>query len=213
MKRRKNETVKENNNVMQTPNTKRSRSQLYDENINPNLQNQQDRSDVQVKGIFNRLRSGIGNIPAQQCDSEALQTVTGPSSSAAIQKETQGFASTVTYNTSVRSAKKTARTQRRPFQDVQNIINTSQLHSEVHQTPLNPHKPPEKKGKKWSPPSVNSKQAAKGIILTNSRINLRFPKSLAKEKKTSDKSYDTTIEEDSDEILNSKEETYINMSK
>ncbi|EFH67198.1 predicted protein [Arabidopsis lyrata subsp. lyrata] len=194
MKRRKNETVKENNNVMQTPNTKRSRSQLHDENINPNLQNQQDRSDV-------------------QCDSEALQTVTGPSSSAAIQKETQGFASTVTYNTSVRSAKKTARTQRRPFQDVQNIINTSQLHSEVHQTPLNPHKPPEKKGKKWSPPSVNSKQAAKGIILTNSRINLRFPKSLAKEKKTSHKSYDTTIEEDSDEILNSKEETYINMSK
>ncbi|EFH62107.1 predicted protein [Arabidopsis lyrata subsp. lyrata] len=182
MKRRKNETVKENNNVMQTPNTKRSRSQLHDQNINPNLHNQQDRSDVQVKGIFNRLRSGIGNIPAQQCDSEALQTVTGPSSSAAIQKETK-----VTYNTS--------------------------LHSEVHQTPLNPHKPPEKKGKKWSPPSVNNKQAAKGIILINSRNTMRFPKSLAKEKKTSHKSYDTTIEEDSDDILNSKEETYINMSK
>ncbi|KAG7599001.1 Nucleic acid-binding OB-fold [Arabidopsis suecica] len=98
-----------------------------------------------------------GNIPAQLCDSEALQTVTGPSSSAAIQKETQ-----VTYNTSVRSAKKTARTQRRPFQDVQNLTNSSQLHSEVHQTPLNPHKPPEKKGKKWSPPSVNSKQGDLG---------------------------------------------------
>ncbi|EFH53488.1 predicted protein [Arabidopsis lyrata subsp. lyrata] len=206
MKRRKNETVKENNNVLQTPNPKRSRPQQNDENINPNLQNQQDRSDVQVKGIFNRLRSGIGNIPAQMCDSEALQTVTGPSSSATIQKETQ-----VTFNTSVRSAKKTARTQRRPFQDVQNSINTSQLHSEVHQTPLNPHKPPEKKGKKWSPPSVNSKQATKGIILTNSRNTLRFPKSLAKEKKTSHKSIDTTIEEDSDEILNSKEETFINM--
>lgn len=91
MKRRKNTTLKENLNVQQTPKPKRSRSQQNDENINPNQQNHLDTSDVQVKGIFDRLMVGISNIPSQARSTLSPLTETGPSSSTYMPQETIGM--------------------------------------------------------------------------------------------------------------------------
>lgn len=42
--------------------------------------------------------------------------------------------------------------------------------SEVQQTPVNPKKAPEKKAKKCSPPSVNSKQGIQIIIYSSENV-------------------------------------------
>ncbi|EFH62458.1 predicted protein [Arabidopsis lyrata subsp. lyrata] len=210
MKRRKNECANENSNSMQTDNTKRSRSRHNDENRNPNINHEGPTSNVQVKGIFNRLLGGISNIPGNENEVSA-STVVVPSSSIKRRHET-GYESTVISTNSLRSAKKNARTQIRPAQVLQNITNTTNPDSEVVQTPLDPKKVPEKNPKKLSPPSVNSKKATKGIILTNPRNSLRFAKSLSKEKQTTKKSCLGSSEGHSDGVLHSEEEAEINMT-
>ena len=65
MKRRKNETLKGNENPMQKPKTKRSKSHQNEENINPNVQISLATNDIHVKGIFNRFYGGLGNVPSQ----------------------------------------------------------------------------------------------------------------------------------------------------
>lgn len=71
---------------------------------------------------------------------------------------------------SLRSAKKNARSQRRPFQDLQNFSNSADILNEVQHTPVNPKKAPEKKAKKYSPPSVNSKQGIQIIIYSSENV-------------------------------------------
>lgn len=78
-------------NVQQTPKPKRSRSQQNDENINPNQQNRLDTSDVQVKGIFDRLMVGISNKPSQARSTLSPLTETAPSSSTYMPQETIGM--------------------------------------------------------------------------------------------------------------------------
>ncbi|CAE6107763.1 unnamed protein product [Arabidopsis arenosa] len=227
-----------------TDNTKRYRSRHSDENRNPNINHEGPTSNIQVKGIFNRLLGGISNIPANENEVSAptagvpsssvkrrhetvtlggisnraanenevsAPTAVVPSSSVKRRHET-GEDSTVTSTNSLRSAKKNARTQNRPAQILQNITNTSNTDSEVVQTPLNPKNAPEKTRKKLSPPSVHSKKAANGIILTNSRNSLRFAKSSAKETQTKNKRCCRSSEGHSDEGLHSEEETGINMT-